>query len=154
MEKRSPAPLIDGIRHKFGFVQVPQHVAELDFKKGVNFLQGYFKGKIIDKLSVYENGLLCEARQDTDVSDEFMTELLSWAAQEHDLPVKETGVKAYVSQLEVTASVEIGLTFSKFASLGTLLANLTKEYGEPTPDYRISGLKSLRFDDYIFAASG
>jgi hypothetical protein len=141
LDVRSPVPLIDGIRAKYGFVQIPQNLAELDFKKGVSFFHGYYKGKIIDKLSVYENGLLCEARHNTDLSDEFMSELLAWAAQEHDLRAKETGVKAYVSQLEVTASVDVSSIFSKFASLGAFLASLTKEYNEPVPDYRISGLK-------------
>jgi hypothetical protein len=141
LERRSPVPLINGIREKYGFVQVPQTVAELDFKNGVNFLQGYYKGKIIDKLSVYENGLLCEARENTALSDELMSELLAWAAKEHDLPVKETGVVAYVSQLEVITTVDIGSVFSRIDSIGALLATVLKDYGEPVPEYKISGLK-------------
>lgn len=59
-ERRSPVPLIREIQDRYGFVQVPLTVADLDFSKGVTFLRGYFKGSIIDKLQVYENGVLCE----------------------------------------------------------------------------------------------
>src|SRR5712691_8865526 len=86
IERRSPVPLIDGVREKYGFVQVPRTVAELDFKNGVTFLQGYYKGQVIDKLQIYENGLLCEAQVDNSVTDELLGELFSWAQERHNLP--------------------------------------------------------------------
>lgn len=60
-EKQSPVPFIKGFEERYGFVQIPRTVAEIDLKVGVNFLRGFFKGKVIDKLSIYENGVLCEA---------------------------------------------------------------------------------------------
>jgi hypothetical protein len=141
LEKRSPVPLIDGLREKYGFVQVPQTVADLDFKKGVNFLQGYYKSRVIDKFQVYENGLLCEANENTDLLDEFISEILAWVEQEQKLPIKETGVRAYVSQMEVIATVDIGSIFSKIASIGPLISKELSNYGQLAHEYKISGLK-------------
>jgi hypothetical protein len=67
-ERRSPVPLIRGLQDMYGFVQVPLTISDLDFTKGVTFLRGYYKGNIIDKLQIYENGLLCEAATDNSVA--------------------------------------------------------------------------------------
>jgi hypothetical protein len=145
---RSPVPLIDGLREKYGFVEVPQTVAELDFTKGVKFAQGYYKGRIINKLQIFNNGVLCEANEDTSLSDEFLGELLAWAEQEHSLPVKETGVKAYLSQLVVVSPVDIGAAFSKFSAIGVMLADALRNYGQQHREYRVSGIK-MHYDSMI-----
>jgi hypothetical protein len=141
MEVRSPVPLIKGLQESYGFVQVPLTLAELDFKAGVTFLRGYFRGKIIEKLQVYENGLLCEANEDTNLADEFLSEVLTWAAQKHNLPVRESGVKAYISQLEVISSIDMESKLSHLSAVGKLLAECLKQYGQPVADYGVIGLR-------------
>jgi len=138
---RSPVPLIDGIREKYGFVQVPQTVAELDFKNGVSFLRGYFKGKIIDKLQIYENGLLCEAAEDNSLTDDFISDLFAWVQEHHNLPVKETEVRAYLSQMVVISNVDVARTFSGINAIGPLFAKAIKSYGQTVQGYRLSGLR-------------
>jgi hypothetical protein len=141
LERRSPAPLIDGLREKYGFVEVPKTLADLDFKKGTNFLRGYYKGAIIDKFQVYENGLLCEANENTNILDDFISEILTWVEQEQNLPIKETGVKAYISQMAVITASDIGSIFSKIASIGPLISKELSNYGQPAHEFKISGLK-------------
>jgi hypothetical protein len=138
---RSPVPLIRGLQDQYGFMQVPLTVAELDFKAGVTFLRGYYRGRIIEKFQVYENGLLCEASEDTDLADDFLSEVLAWAIREHSLPVRETGVLAYISQLEVTSLIDLGSKFSSLNAVGSLLAQCLKEYGQPVSNYDVSGLR-------------
>jgi hypothetical protein len=140
-EHRSPVPMIRGLQDRYGFVEVPLTVAELDFTKGVTFLRGYYNDSIIEKLQIYENGLLCEAKADNSIADDFMGEILNWAATEHKIPVKETGVKAFVSQLEVITSIDLGAVFPKINAIGGLLAQALKSYGQPVPNYAISGIK-------------
>ena len=140
-ERRSPIPLIRGLQDRYGFVQVPLTVAELDFTKGVTFLRGYYKGSIIEKLQVYENGLLCDAVADNGICDEFMGDVLEWAATEHKIPVKETGVKAFVSQVEVITGIDVGAAFSMINSIGSLLAGALKSYGQTASDYNVNGIK-------------
>jgi hypothetical protein len=141
LEVRSPVPLINGLQDLYGFVQVPRTLAELDFKNGVTFLRGYYQGRIIEKFQVYENGLLCEANQDTDLADEFLSEILAWAIREHKLPIKETGVRAYISQLEVTSSIDMDLKLERLNAVGELLAKCLNGYGQPVPNYIVSGLR-------------
>lgn len=144
-ERRSPVPLIREIQDRYGFVQVPLTVADLDFSKGVTFLRGYFKGSIIDKLQVYENGVLCEGTIDNSIADEFLGEVLDWAASEHGIPLRQTGVKAFISQLEVIATADLGRVFPKLNAIGSLLAEALKSYGQPVSDYTVSGIK-LHYD--------
>lgn len=139
-ERRSPIPLIRGLQDRYGFVQVPASVAELDFTKGVSFFRGYYKGEIIEKLQIYQNGLLCEAVADNSICDEFLSEVLNWATTEHKIPVSETGVKAYLSQIEVTSDVDIGKVF-KVGHIGTLLAATLKGYGQPAGSYAVNGIR-------------
>jgi hypothetical protein len=141
MDRRSPVPLIKGLQDEYGFVQVPSKVEDLDFNKGVTFLRGYYRGAIIDKLQVYENGLLCEAAADTRIGDDFLGEVLIWAAEKHQLPVKETGVMAYISQLEVISEINVGAIFSKLKTIGTLFSEALTRYGQPVPAYEFNGLR-------------
>ena len=141
LERRSPVPMIRGLQDKYGFVEVPLTVAELDFTKGVTFLRGYYKGTIIEKLQIYQNGLLCEASADNSIGDEFMGEVLSWATTEHKIPVRETGIKAFVSQLEVITSIDLTAVFPKIKAIGGLLAGALKSYGQPVPNFGINGIR-------------
>src|SRR6266851_9266388 len=75
----SPVPLIKAVQDRYGFVEVPQKVAELDFNAGVTFLHGYFKDSLITKFQVYNNGLACEAAADNRYCAEFLDEILDWA---------------------------------------------------------------------------
>ncbi|MGX1354546.1 hypothetical protein AB7M49_008171 [Bradyrhizobium elkanii] len=141
IERRSPIPLIRGLQDKYGFVQVPLTVADLDFAKGVTFLRGYYKGHIIEKLALYENGLLCEAMTDNSICDEFVSEVLGWAANEHKIPLSETGVKAFVSQLEVTTDINPSSAFQKINPIGTQLARALISYGQTVPNYTVNGIR-------------
>ncbi|OAF06677.1 hypothetical protein AYJ54_19335 [Bradyrhizobium centrolobii] len=133
------------MQDKYGFVQVPTTIAELDFTKGVTFLQGYYKGLVISKLQVYENGMLCEALADNSACDEFMGEVLEWAKTEHAIPIKESGVKAFISQLEVVTNVDLEKHLQKIDSVAALIGQSLKSYGQPVGLYQMSGIK-LHYD--------
>ncbi|MDA9463051.1 hypothetical protein [Bradyrhizobium sp. CCBAU 53415] len=144
-ERRSPIPLIRGLQDMYGFVQVPTTVAELDFTKGVTFLQGYYKGAVISKFQIYENGMLCEALADNSTCDEFMGEVLKWATTEHNIPVKENGVKAFLSQLEIASNANLEKHLQKIDSVAALIGQSLQSYGQPVALYQISGIK-LHYD--------
>jgi hypothetical protein len=139
-ETRSPVPLIRAFQDRYGFVEVPTKLAEMNLQTGVSFRQGYFRGKVIDKFQIYANGLLCESQNDNELSDSFLDEVFIWAAQQHDITLNETA-RAY----EVAASVNLGGIFKKFASVGELIASLLKAYRQQADSYQVSGLK-LHYD--------
>jgi hypothetical protein len=138
---QSPVPFIRRFEELYGFAQVPRTLAELDFKAGVTFLRGYFKGKIIDKLQIYENGMLCEARESNALCDEFLGEIFDWLPKIIDRPVKQKNTKAYISQMEVTTSVDMMTVFNKLSDVGRLIAVLLESYGQESDAYIASGFK-------------
>jgi hypothetical protein len=135
----SPVPLIRAMQDRYGFVQVPQKVSELDFNAGVNFLRGYFKDIVIDKFQVYNNGILCEAAADNQQCAEFLDEVLAWAPKELNLPIKPR-MKAFQSKIEVSSTKDIRNTFTKFAEVGALITHRLESYGLTAPPYTIWGL--------------
>jgi len=135
---RSPVPIIKGMEDRYGFVQVPRTVQEINFSTGVSFLQGYFQNSIIDKLEIYEKGLLCDARINSNLCDKFLDDLTTWATNEFDLPVKETGTRVYMSQLEVFTELNIGMALSKFRPIGETIA---KVHGGSSKPFELSGIR-------------
>ena len=140
-EPKSPVPLIRAMQDKYGFVQVPHTIADMNLQTGVNFFRGFFRGKMIDKLSVYNNGILCESQQETEYNDGFLDEILSLVTSIAGLELKQTGVRAYVSGLEVGMPDDIGAKFEKFIGAGQKITSLLKSYGQTVDDYRFSGFK-------------
>lgn len=139
---RSPIPLINWLQETYGFVQVPRAIAELNLQAGVNFLQGYYQGQIIEKFSVYNNGLLCESKLHTDVGDSFLDEIFSSVPTKFGIEIKEAG-RAYLSQMEVQMPNDIGEIFKKFSSAGKLIVDTIERYGVhvSAEEYRCIGLK-------------
>lgn len=139
----SPIPTIRAIQDKYGFAQVPQRLDEMDLKKGVHFYRGFFNRKIIDKLSIFENGLLCEGNFNNEILDEFLTEFLQWAntlgyARQF---VNLTGVKAYLSQMEITFSANFEKNFSKLSFIGDAMKELLTGYGQVANEFRLRGFR-------------
>jgi hypothetical protein len=137
--RRSPVPLIREMQDRYGFVEVPRRVVDLDFTAGVTFLQGYFRDIMIDKFQVYNNGLLCEAAADNHQCAEFLDEILDWAPPHFNVPVTKR-MKAFQSKLEISSTKDIRATFAKFAEIGDSLARLLVGYGLHSPPYVAAGL--------------
>ncbi len=139
--QRSPVPLIKALEDRYGFAQVPRTIPEMNLLQGVNFLQGYFQGKLIDKFSVYNNGLLCECKQDTAYSDQFLDEIFSSLPREFDIEMKETR-RSYLSQVEVMIPIDIGAALENFTTVGQRVFELLKQYDSPNiEEYRFSSFK-------------
>jgi hypothetical protein len=142
-EDSSPIPAIRAIQDKYGFVQIPLRLEEMDLKQGVNFLRGFFRGQVLDKLALYENGLLCEARCDNSICDAFLTEFLQWANAQgfRAKPVNLTGVRAYLSQIEVTSNASFERIFSKLNDVGVGVTKMLASYGQPASEYKVRGFR-------------
>jgi hypothetical protein len=142
-EFSSPIPAIRAIQDKYGFVQVPHTVEELDLKKGVNFLRGFFRGQVVEKLAIFENGLLCESRCDNSILDDFLTEFLQWANAQRfrGSPARLTGLRAYLSQMEVISNVKFERTFSKLNAFGDKVTGFLASYGQPASKYSVHGFR-------------
>jgi len=133
------------MQDEYGFVQVPHTIADTDLKNGVNFLRGYFRGEVIDKLSIYNNGMLCESQNSTDYSDDFLDEIFALISRITGFELKPDGVRAYISGVEVGMLGDVAAAFEQFSNVGQQISNLLKQYGPPADDYRFTGFK-LHYD--------
>jgi hypothetical protein len=127
---------------RYGFLQSPRVLADFDLSKGVTFLHGFFGNAVIDRFIVFPNGVLAEAKVDTDGCDRFLDDVLKWIAERGGaefIPNDPTS-RAYLSQLEIQSDVDLTQSFPKFAALGRQIADILRGYGQPTPDYEFSGL--------------
>ena len=161
-----------GLRHR---KKERELVTLEDLSKGVTFLHGYFQQRfVIDKFQIFENGLLAEARVDTDVCDEFLDDVFKWVAERAGITIELSTTplqKLYLSQIEVQSNISLNISFAKIAPLGKQISDIQRGYGQIISDLEISGLSfgtagdapSFKFErregpsvppDLYFASSG
>lgn len=138
--KVSPVPWINAMQDRYGFVQVPRTVTELDFSVGANFLQGYYKDTIIDSFKVYNNGLSCEAAADNQICLEFLDEVFEWVPKEFGFPITRREMRAFGSKIEVVSEKDLDVAFKKYAEVGGLITNTLKGYGLEALPYSLAGI--------------
>jgi hypothetical protein len=121
-------------------------LSDYDLSKGVTFLHGFFKNRVIDKFQVYSTGVVAEAKLDTDECERFLDDLLKWITERGGIEFtpNDPTVRLYVSQLEVQSELDLGNSFPKLTPLGRQIADILRGYGQVVHDYEFSGL-SLGF---------
>lgn len=128
---------------RYGFLEAPKTIEDYDLSKGVTFLHGYFQERfVIDRFQVFDKGLLVEAKLDTDECDEFLNDVLGWAAADGGFTFKPdpNAPRIYLSNIEVQSNISLAKSFIQVAPLGIEIANLMRSYGHITPDWELSGL--------------
>ncbi len=128
---------------RYGFLQGPRVLADYDLGKGVTFLHGYFDNRVvIDKFQVFENGLLAEARVDSDDLDAFLDDVTKWLSVHGGMTFERdpNAFRIYESKLEVETSADLKGAFDKFLPIGRQIADVLRGYNMVTPDWEPSGI--------------
>ncbi len=73
--------LVAKLVEKCRFQKYPQTIQDFDEQKGVEFLAGVWDGVNVEKLTVYNNGILLDTRVSTAISEGILAEALAWAKQ-------------------------------------------------------------------------
>jgi hypothetical protein len=71
--------LVESLVARYRFQKFPKEFDDLNETKGIEFLEGSFGGKVIEKLVIYGNGILVDTRAGTSVSRSVIQEALEWA---------------------------------------------------------------------------
>jgi hypothetical protein len=124
-------PLIKALEDRYLFLQVPRTIADYNFENGVTFLSGVFRGQsVIDKFQVYARGIVCETKEETDLSDQFLDDLLDWAEADLKLEVPDRASmpRAYFSQIEIRSSTKFGAALKMFSGVGRSISNIVQSY--------------------------
>ncbi len=143
-----PAPkLARAIEEKYGFFQGPRVIEDYDLSKGVVFLHCEYRGQIIDKLSIFNDGIVCDAKGPTELSDDFVDDVLETLRELAGLDSEagKTRVQIYMSRLEVHSELDVGKFFLAFSEFGKSVASSIRGYGQNVNDYVPSGL-SFHYD--------
>jgi hypothetical protein len=133
--------LIHALESRYGFWESPKTVADYDMTKGVTFLHGVFQRRfVIDKLQIYNNGVLAEAKLPTDGIDEFIEDLIQWGRTEVEITVNNSDDKrSYASHVEVYTEMAFRDAFLRLSKIGQTITNMIRSYGANTNAFDISG---------------
>lgn len=128
---------------RYGFLEAPRRLADFDLSAGITFLHGYFRDRfVIDKFQIFENGLLAEAKVDTDECEAFLNDVIGWLREVGGLQFDEApdAPKIYLSHIEVRSNISFAKRLSDVSALGTEIGSTMRSHGYKTPDWKLSGL--------------
>ena len=130
--------ILRAIEERYGFLQAPRMLADYDFQKGVTFTFGQFHNDwIIEKLQIFNNGILVEAKTETSKIESFLDEIIDWAIAEFDVkfPAEKFLGRAYLSQFEIHVDMNLGELFAQFSECGGFITECLNAYGLNSPSY-------------------
>jgi hypothetical protein len=133
--------LVRAFEARYGFMESPKTVAEFDLSKGITFLHGFFDKRIvIDKFMIYNNGLVVETKDTTDVCVEIMSDVIKWGSEEAGVIFEENlmAPELYLSHLEVQSEIDLQAHSSKFQTISAALNSYMASYKEAGRDYKYS----------------
>lgn len=93
--------LVAGIVDKYKFLKFPQALEDFDELKGVEFIGGKWGDVVVERLTIYQNGILLDTRASTDESERLIHEGLAWASSTFSLTFDVSMIKrrGYLSDL-------------------------------------------------------
>jgi len=88
---------------RYGFMAFPQTLADFDETKGVAFGVGTWKDIAIDRVTIYNNGILVDTRESTHASEDFLSDAMTWLGETLGVKYKPETFhrKGYLSEVLV-----------------------------------------------------
>lgn len=150
------ADLAQSVIERYGFLEGPKTVADFNMETGITFLHGNFNGSLIDKLQVYREGLLVEARLNTDYCDAFIDDIIFWAEESHKIEFieKENAKRLYISTFDAKSDFELTQLFKPISFLAKELNETIKTYNidqEPHEYFSFSLRKLMPQNSSVFS---
>jgi hypothetical protein len=94
--------IIPEIVKRYGFLKFPKTLEDFDESKGVEFLEGKFEGKVIQKFVIWNTLLVLETRSNTADSKQILEGMLEWGADEFGLTYGPGTIKRFGYVSDVT----------------------------------------------------
>jgi hypothetical protein len=141
--------LVAQLKARYSFIKAPEDEELLpsDPPKGAEFRHGKLPDNsnvIIDRFTVFSDGVVADAAESTDDADNFLTDLAEWAKKAIPKAIP-SGPRFYLSQLEITMSPSIASYVPRFNPLGQSITDKLASYGIQSRTYEPSTV-SLHFD--------
>ena len=134
--------LVKEIVAHYNFQKFPQEFKDFDEQKGVEFLQGKSGNTILDKVVIYNNGILVDTRSNTKISEQVIEEALLWAKSKFGLSYHSGMIKrfAYVSQLTFYSDVALDALNPALKKLSDRITSAVSDIHKEPIDYQTTAL--------------
>lgn len=131
------------VEDQFYFLQGPRLHTDYNLKKGITFFKGEFEGFLIERLSLFTNGILCELPATTDAGDAFLDKLLTWGNLEFNAFPNYSGSNPhfYESAIEIHADINLAQSFKKYSSIETGISTALQKYGQRSAEFKPFGFR-------------
>ncbi len=142
--------VIQKVKTRYGFLVVPrdEDLVPSDPPKAGVFQHGRLSmgGRliIIDRFTVFNDGIAADSSASTDELDLFLDDLISWAKDEFP-KIELVGPRYYLSQMEVQLNTPLENYAPQFIPIGERLTSLLSSYGIEVPRYEVTAIQ-LNFD--------
>ena len=123
---------LEELANRYGFLSYPETFDEVIAEKQ-EFQQGSFDGIGINRLNVYNDGILIESQSDTDVLDAFFEDLVGWLKQDIKADLYKTNQidRMYESNVIVRTNDDALPVLRSLGSIGTLIGEKITTSGGP-----------------------
>lgn len=114
---------------RYGFLNYPQKYEDYDDQKGISFELGKWNNIGLNRLAIYNTGLLCDTSSSTDDCEAFLKDALTWAAESFGLTYHSDMLnrRVYLSELIVKQDRPLAALNPKLDALATKLSNRVSE---------------------------
>jgi hypothetical protein len=127
---------------RYQFQKFPTQIEDFDEQKGVEFFQGKAGDSVIEKLVIYNTGLLVDTRTNTKTSKSLIEESLMWAKSKFGLCYEPQMIRrmAYVSQVTFHSDMVLNSLNPALAKLADRVSSAVSEIQGETFDYQTSSV--------------
>jgi hypothetical protein len=139
--------LAEKLAKEYGFVGLPRPEQFLpNVETGAEFQHGRAligtKTVVIDKLTVFRDGIVIDTSSSTDDCDLLLVHLLRWA-ETASVNIELTGPRTYVSQVIVRLESALDILSSVSALVSDRIGSLLPQYGINAPKYALNAINWL-----------
>lgn len=144
----------DLIKREYQFLQVPMNLDEWDLSRGITFGHGSFdieeesRSIVIDKLQIFFDGIIVQARSYTEDADLFIDQLIEWSASVFGTITDTENVsKTYNSIIDIELDSSILGRCSEIChGVAIGIESYLKGYGDTNAEFHMHGL-TMSVDD-------
>lgn len=147
--------VVAALQERYSFVKVPRALEEFDETRGVEFQHGKFtvihdngpKDIVVDKFTVYTDGVVADTRSYTEDADAFIDDVIKWSISTLGISIPSSQIvgRYYISNLEVVLESNLGEYISASTVLADQLAGCMAKYGLKFGSFEVTGI-NMNFD--------
>lgn len=134
------------VSERYEFANVPT-IPDALSKDHIEFEHGVFDDKVVEKLRIYNDGIIVDTRTRTTHADAVIDDLLAWTMDAFAVEYKRGAVpvRYYSSHLEVLADFDLGGWLEDLAKIAELVGGELRNSSGVEKEYDVFGF-SLHFD--------